>query len=143
MTNLNILEQFEYSPDTGSNHFTGKNPDKTFLPNDQEKTMFAHILQQCLEHCPTEHNKWAVFHQNHLHYKLSAMILQKGPTLSKKRQFFRIFGNFSELLENLDISKIILELFSGNSGRNLTLYFGNYVAKPNCKLSCFLIKKRF
>ena len=30
MTNLKILEQFEYSPDTGWEHFTGKNPDNTF-----------------------------------------------------------------------------------------------------------------
>ena len=88
MTHLKILEQLEYSPDTCSNHFTGKNPDKTFLPNEQERTQSAHILQQCLEHCPTEHNKWAVFHQNHLHYKLSAIILQKGPTLSQKTTMF-------------------------------------------------------
>ena len=32
MTNVKILEQFENSPDTGWEHFTGKNPDKTFLP---------------------------------------------------------------------------------------------------------------
>ena len=56
------------------------------------------LLQQCLEHCPlaTEDIKSAVFHQNHLHYKLSAIILSKRPTLSKNRIFLRIFGNFKQ-----------------------------------------------
>ena len=48
----------------------------------------------------TEHNKSAVFHQNHLHYNLSAVIHQKGPSLSKKIYFFLSFlGNSREFYE--------------------------------------------
>ena len=40
----------------------------------------------------TEHNKSAAFHQSRLYYNLSAVIHQKGPSLSKKsRNFLRIF----------------------------------------------------
>ena len=88
MTNLKILEQFANSPHTGWEHFTGKNPDKTFFPNDQERTQSAHILQQCLEHCPLSTTNARFFIRIICTDKLSAMILQKGPTLSKKNEFF-------------------------------------------------------
>ena len=38
-----------------------------------------------------------------------------------------MLGSFWRIL---DISKRILELLSGNSGKNFGPYFGNYVAKP-------------
>ena len=59
----------------------------------------------------TEHNKSAVFHQNHLYYNLSAIILQKGRTLSKKRNFLEFLGTIENFWRILDISKRILELF--------------------------------
>ena len=35
----------------------------------------------------------------------------------------------------MNISKRILELFSGNCGKNFWPYFGNYVAKPGLRLA--------
>ena len=80
--------------------------------------------QQCLEHSvSTEHNKSAVFHQNHLYYNLSAIILQKGPTLSKKRNLLEFLGTIESFWTILDISKRILELFSGKFRKDFDVIF--------------------
>ena len=79
--------------------FHKQNRWQNVLPTHQEWTLSAHMtaVSRALS---TEHNKSAVFYQNHLHYNLSAIILQKGLTLSEKRNFIRIFGNYREVLEN-------------------------------------------
>ena len=87
----------------------------------------------------------AVFHQSHLHYNLPAVIHQKGSYNSlflviSSQEKPRNFKEFSVILESfwriLGISKRILELFGGNSGKNFRQIFGNYVAKHNiCSLS--------
>ena len=71
----------------------------------------------------TEHNKSAVFHQNHLYYNLSAIILQKGPKLSKKRNFLEFLGTIEGFWTILDISKRILELFSGKFRKDFDVIF--------------------
>ena len=91
MTYFKILGQFEYSPDMLGTFHRQKTADKTFLPADQEKTLSAHItaVSRALS---TEHNKSAVFYQNHQYYKLSAITLQKGPTLSKIEILLEFLG---------------------------------------------------
>ena len=85
--------------------FTGKNVEKTFLffciPTNQERAQSTHMHATTVSRVlSTEHNKSAVFHRNHLHYNLSAVIHQKGPSLSKKKYIFLSFlGNSREFYE--------------------------------------------
>ena len=71
---------------------------KTFLPIDKERTQSGHILQQCLKHCPLSTTTQRVFIR--IICTTLCTTLQTGPTLSKKRIFFRNFGNFREFLDN-------------------------------------------
>ena len=71
----------------------------------------------------TEHNRSAVFHQNHLHYNLSAITLQKGPTLSKNEILLEFLGTIESFWRILDISKRILELFSGKFRKEFDVIF--------------------
>ena len=62
----------------------------------------------------TDHNKSAVFQQSRPHYNLSVVIHHKGPSLSKKAEILKEFlGILESFWRILDISKRILELFSG------------------------------
>ena len=72
----------------------------------------------------TERNKSAVFHQNHLYYNLSAIILQKESTL-KKKKFFRIFGNYREFLGNIRQSQKNSRAFFGEIPERL----GRYISR--------------
>ena len=80
-----------------------KTADKTFLPADLERTLSAHmtVVSRALS---TEHNKSAVFHQNHHYYILSAIILQKGPTLPKSEILLEFLGT----IKNRNRRKAIL-----------------------------------
>ena len=52
---------------------------------------------------------------------------------SKNESFWEFSGILESFGRILDISKTrILELFSGNSGKNFKPYFRNYVAKQKC-----------
>ena len=85
-------------------------------------------LQQCLEHylLSTTNQRFCVI-VNYTIQLISAVIHQKGPSPLKKKLsvFLGILGSFWRIL---DISKRILDLFSGKFRKRP--HFGNYVAKP-------------
>ena len=95
-TNSRILEHFVHSPDILS-IFHGKMLTKRFLlysywPRKGSVRLNATAVSKAPS---TEHNKSAAFHQSRLHYNLSAVIHQKGPSLSKKAEpFWEFFGEF-------------------------------------------------
>ena len=101
-TNSRILEQFEHSPDFLT-IFMAKTLTKSFLlysyqPREGLVRLNATAMSRALS---TEHNKSAVSHQSCLHYNLSVVIHQKGPSLSKKIIiFFWEFLGILEFLEN-------------------------------------------
>ena len=76
---MKILKYLGYSLDMLGT-FHRQNRWQNFLPTHQEWTLSAHMtaVSRALS---TEHNKSAVLHRNHLYYNLSAIILQKGPTV--------------------------------------------------------------
>ena len=80
----------------------------------------------------TEHNKSAVFHQSRLHYNLSAVIHQKGPSPYKKAEIvLQFLGILESFWRILDVSKRILEpVFLETEERIVSALFENYVAKP-------------
>ena len=94
MSNLNIHP-------TCWEHFTGKNPDTTFLPNDQERTQSAHILQQCLEHCPLSTQIGGFLLESSALQIVGDYSLKEAHAIKKGNYFFRTFGNFKELLREL------------------------------------------
>ena len=114
-TNSRILEQFEHLPDILATPH-GKNVDKTFLlysnrPREGSVRLHATAVSRVLS---TDHNKSAVFQQSRPHYNLSVVIHHKGPSLSKKAEILKEFlGILESFWRILDISKRILELFSG------------------------------
>lgn len=67
----------------------------------------------------------------HLHYNLSAVFHQKRPLLHKRQNFLRIFGILERFWRISDITKRILELLGGNSGKNFRPYFGNSCLRPH------------
>ena len=90
-------------------HRTAKTLIKRFLlysnrPREGSVRLHAIAVSRVLS---TEHDKSAVFQPSRPHYNLSVVIHQKGPSLSQKTELLK------EFLGILDISKRILELFSG------------------------------
>ena len=122
MTNLKILEEFANSPDTGWEHFTGKNPDKTFLPNDQERTQSVHILRQCLEHCPLSTNG-RFFIRIICTTNYRRWFSKRGTRFQKNENFLEFLGTLASFWRISDISKRILELFSGKFRKEFDVIF--------------------
>ena len=108
-------------------HFTAKTLTKFFLlysyrPREGTARLHATAVSKELF---TEHTKSAVFHQRSLHYNLSAVIHQKGPSPNKKAeivlQFLGMLESFWRILEP-GFLEIAERIFSA--------HFGDYVAKP-------------
>ena len=99
------------------------------IPTNQERAQNAHMLQRCLEHylLGTTNQRFCVI----VNYTIQLIsgYSPKGALAIKKNvlEFLGILGSFWRIL---DISKRILDLFSGKFPKNFRPHFGNYVAKP-------------
>ena len=92
LTNLRILEQFEYSPDILRNMSQAKTLTKPFCPVDQERTRSAHILQQCLEHCPLSTTNQRFFIRIICTTTYRRLFSKRGPRYPKNEFFLEFLG---------------------------------------------------
>ena len=100
------------------------------IPTNQERAQNAHMLQRCLEHylLGTTNQRFCVI----VNYTIQLIsgYSPKGNLAIKKKIFLEFWGILGSFWRILDISKRILDHFSGKFPKNFRPHFGNYVAKP-------------
>ena len=131
-TNSRILEQFEHSPDILTTFHNQTNFDKklfffVFLPTKRGLSLLTCYSMQCPEHCPLNTTNNRFFIRVLYTSTYQQLCTKKVPRYKKKAIFWEFTGILESFWRILDISKGILQLFSGNSGKNFRLYFRNYV----------------
>ena len=88
------------------------------------------MLQRCLEHylLSTTNQPFCVI----VNYTIQLIsgYSPKGNLAIKKKIFLEFWGILGSFWRILDISKRILDHFSGKFPKNFRPHFGNYVAKP-------------